>query len=62
MILSLKVGSFEETTRTTLDIKNATRALQRRREIKKAIRKYQCTEADLLAALDTIDRDKEELS
>lgn len=42
------------------DIKNATRGLQRRREIKKAMRKFQCTEEDLLTALDTIDRGKGE--
>jgi hypothetical protein len=56
------VYRLQQQSQMVSDIKNATRALQRRREIKKAIRKYQCTEADLLAALDTIDRDKEELA
>ena len=41
------------------DIKNATRALQRRREIKKALRKFRCNEPELLAALNTIDLEVE---
>jgi hypothetical protein len=41
------------------DIKNSTRAIQRRREIKKALRKFRCTKPELLTALDTIDSEKE---
>jgi len=40
------------------DIKNATRALQRRREIKKALRTFRCTEDDLFEALESIDREQ----
>ena len=38
------------------DINSATRGLQRRREIKKALRQFRCTETELLAAIETIDR------
>lgn len=56
------VYRLQQQSQMVSDIKNATRGLQRRREIKKATRKLQCSESDLLAALDTIDIEKEELN
>lgn len=56
------VYRLQQQSQTVSDIKNTTRGLQRRREIKKAMRKFQCSESDLLAALDTIDIEKEELN
>jgi len=52
------VYRLQQHSQMVSDIKNATRALQRRREIKKALRKFRCTEEELLSALDTIDQDK----
>ncbi|MCP5207863.1 MAG: DUF1998 domain-containing protein [Hahellaceae bacterium] len=54
------VYRLQQHSQMVSDIKNATRGLQRRREIKKAMRKFQCIEEDLLTALDTIDRGKQE--
>ena len=53
------VYRLQQHSHVVSDIKNATRALQRRREIKKALRAFRCNEDDLFEALDSIDREKE---
>ena len=52
------VYRLQQHSKTVSDIKNAARSLQRKREIKKAMRTFRCSESDLFSALATIDREK----
>ena len=55
------VYRLQQHSQVVSDIKNATGDLRKRREIKKALRIFRCSQADLLAALETVDREREHI-